>query len=208
MPKHIAKTKVVSKAAPSKVKKTTIPGKKRASILPAILVAILAVLLVGSAFFMANSKRSTDARSDASGSNQEQGLVPVVRLNRDKTFLYTASPTEFQQAIRNGWTTNGRAFSAFSSPGRNLVAVYRFSNAKDFLYTIYKEEGKKAAQQGYNYDGVAFYVYLASSSKGVPVYRLYNKSLGIHVYTIHTAERDKAVKDGYILEGVAFRARQ
>ncbi|HSX31926.1 MAG TPA: hypothetical protein VLF43_01590, partial [Candidatus Saccharimonadales bacterium] len=133
----------------------------------------------------------------------EAGTVPVYRLSRANTHLYTTTDSEREAAITQyGFINEGVKFYAKPTQTANSRPVYRLTKNGKYFYTVNVFEKQDMLDRGYTLEGIPFYAY--SEGTRLPVYRLSKN--GQHFYTQNGSEKLLAEQSGYSYEGVAFDA--
>jgi len=138
--------------------------------------------------------------------------IPIFRLanyNNSSPYFYTASTSERDSALQNGYSLQGAGFYAYTSPGSDtdLVPVYRLYNPSftNYFYTTSTNERDTAVSHGFTNQGIAFYAYNSSVNNSVPIYRSFSDAHG-YFYTASASERDYASTIKWAYQGVAFYA--
>ncbi|HSX29856.1 MAG TPA: hypothetical protein VLE73_04840 [Candidatus Saccharimonadales bacterium] len=133
----------------------------------------------------------------------ESGTVPVYRLSRANTHLYTTSLDELDNAVTQyGFINEGVKFYAQPAQTASSRPVYRLTKNGKYFYTVNVFEKQDMLDRGYTLEGVPFYAY--SEGTRLPVYRLSRN--GQHFYTQNGSEKLLAERSGYSYEGATFDA--
>jgi hypothetical protein len=138
-------------------------------------------------------------------STSESISYPIYRLNGSRGHILTASSTERDTLISEGYTNEGLAFNTPSgfisppSPPTNRLNVYRLSTPQDHMYTQSLAEADNLVKKNWALEGVLQDAPVSPTP--TPVYRLLNQS---HVFTSSTEERDQLIQKGWKYEGIAW----
>lgn len=141
------------------------------------------------------------------GTGEAEPVATMWRLYNSWTgeHLYTASDSERNICVFQGWTYEGVAWDA---PEKSDAPVYRLYNrfvpGGDHHYTMSVKEYDELETKGWKKEGVAWYS--AAEEGGVALLRVYNPNAltGTHHYTVDESERDALVKLGWKAEGVGW----
>lgn len=141
------------------------------------------------------------------------GSAPIYRLVKNGNYLYTASQSERNSAINNGFRLDGTAFTGSTSYNASTSPhpVYRlnYPPTGGYFYTISSIEANEAvSKMGYKMEGIVFYT-KNTTGQSYPhdVYRLAHSKSG-YLFTASSSERTNAIqKYGFRDEGVGFQTR-
>lgn len=133
------------------------------------------------------------------------GTTPLHRLYNATNghHFYTSSAAERDQAVRQGFSSEGVTGHLFVQAASGTTPLYRLYNRTngDHLYTTSAAERDEATRQGYSSEGVTGHVFAAAVPGTMPLYRLHNRTNGDHFYTTSAAERNDAIaRSGYSVE--------
>ncbi len=128
-----------------------------------------------------------------------ENRINVYRLNNGKEHLYTASLTERDLLLRDGWKNEGVLNQAPAS--QTAIPVYRVFNV-EHMYTTSLAERDALVQGGWKNEGIGWYVDSASPQ----VYRFYTNNE--HFYTADLTEAVNLTNKGGAYEGVAYGYNQ
>jgi len=145
----------------------------------------------------------TEVRGDCAGASQTDPLYRGWNSGGGDHF-YTPNLTEYNNALKTGYTAEGIRASVFTTRVAGSVQFIRLWNAAldDHFYTINATEANAAV--GYVIEDVNhMYIYPTQLCGSVPLYRSYNHVATDHFYTIDAAERDTAAQNGWAFELIA-----
>lgn len=142
--------------------------------------------------------------------NNGSGSMPVYRLSRNGSYLYTTSTNERDNAVRiYGYTYEGVAFNA-AAASANSLPIYRlrYPETDGMAYTASSaERDLLVSTMGFKNEGIGFYMINTAGEGVYDTFRLAHP-VGGYLYTVSSVERITAVNSyGYRDEGVGFRTR-
>lgn len=133
--------------------------------------------------------------------------IPIYRLVRNGSYLYTSSYSEAISAGQFGFKLEGIAFNGDADGSSGGKPVYRLRSALGgYQYTLSEYEKNQFMNMGYALEGVVFYAQENPNNSVVDTFRLAHPN-GVYLYTTSEAEKNIAAQNyGYRIEGVGFKA--
>jgi 2',3'-cyclic-nucleotide 2'-phosphodiesterase (5'-nucleotidase family) len=126
--------------------------------------------------------------------------------------MYTSDTSEESNLIKNGWNSEGIAWSVLKPGGgesSTIAEIHRLFNPRngDHLLTLNDAEVTSAKNLGYLYEGVigrALPFTSTGSSGSTAVQRFFKPSSGEHFYTTNSTEAASLPGFGFVNEGPAW----